>query len=407
MNKLLVLLFLFFTLTGFSQVKITGRVVDMNNKPLEGASVYLNNTTIGVYSNEKGEFEFKVEEGTYELIVSYLGYKTIQYSLITQNVTKPFVFKLEDDDNLLNEVVLRKTVYDDTWKFYLEEFKNNFLGFTFLAEQCEILNPKTLHFEFDTKTEILTAFAKEPLKIKHNGLGYLISFDLVNFALSSNQINYFGYTKYENLKGSKRKQRIWNKNRLKAFHGSKMHFVKTLLNGSTKEEGFTIKRFRRELNPARPSEKTIEQARQLVKLAGVSTVDFSKEIIKATNPTDSAILVLRDASLPKFVNYIDKDESPATEFIEKKSNKTFLTFNDYISVTYTKEPEEDNFVMGLFGKKRKTLDMQTSSVVILKNPVEIKNTGEIVNPLYIFSEGYWAFEQFADALPLNYVPDKK
>ena len=31
-------------------------------------------------------------------------------------------------------------------------------------------------------------------------------------------------------------------------------------------------------------------------------------------------------------------------------------------------------------------------------------TGIIINPLDIFAEGYWSYEQFANTLPLDYEP---
>lgn len=403
MKKTLFLSLLFFYVSSFSQIRISGKVLDENNNPIEAASVYLNNTTIGVSTNVDGAFELTIKEGVYELIVSYISYKTIQYNLNTATYASPFVFKLIVEENILNEVVLKKTIYNADWKFNLQQFKNNFLGRTNLAKQCEILNPKALHFEFDTKTRTLTAEAKEPLVLKHKNLGYLITFDLVHFSLESNRINYYGYTKFENLTGGKRKQKRWKKNRLKAFYGSRMHFVRTLINGTTKEEGYNINKFRREPNPDRPTEKQIKHARQIVKLSGIKSMSF-QNTAHPNSAVDSAIVVLRKASLPKFKDYLYKQGIAAAELIEKKAAKTILSFNDYISVIYTKEAEENNYVMGIFGKKRAPLNVQTSAVTMLTKTALLEKTGEIINPLDVFYEGYWAYEQFADMLPLNYQP---
>ena len=390
----------------FSQMKISGKIIDENSNSVEGASVYLNNTSVGVSTKSDGKFELTVKEGTYELIVSYLGYTTIKYLLSTASYSKPLFFKLEVSDYLLNEIVLKKTIYDDIWKYNLTQFKNNFLGRTNLAEQCEILNPKTLHFEFDNKTGILVAEVREPLKIKHKGLGYLISFDLVHFTLGRQKVDYFGYTKFENLTGGKRKQKRWKKNRLKAYNGSKAHFVRSLIKGTTKNEGFNINRFRREVNPNRPTEKQIERARQMIKLSGITTPDLSKKITNPLTIIDSAKVVLQKISLPKYIHYLYKQDINSLELIQKKNSKNILSFKNYISVIYTKEAEENNYVMGIFGKKRNPLTVQTSSVVMLTKTALLENSGEINSPLDVFYGGYWAYEQFADVLPLNYQLSK-
>ena len=307
---------------------------------------------------------------------------------------------------MLNEIVLKKTNYNNEWQYNLTQFKNYFLGRTNLSKECEILNPKTLHFEFDKKTGTLTAEAREPLKLKHKGLGYLITFDLVQFFLDRKKGNYLGYTKFENLKGGRRKLRRWKKNRLKAFNGSKMHFVRSLVNGNTKEEGFNMNQFRRELNPERPTEKQIEHARQIVKLSRKSNLNFSKKIAHPTTELDSAIVVLRKASIPKYKDYLYKQNVLFSDVVKTKSNKKVLSFKDFLSVIYTKEGEEKNYIMGPFGKKREPLNVQTSSITMLSAIAILEKSGEIINPLDLYNEGYWAYEQFADALPLDYQPIK-
>lgn len=77
-----------------SQITIKGTVLEKSD-PLEGAAVYFNNTMLGTTTNSNGEFSIKVKEGQYDLIVSYLGYKKINYTLNTSNYTKPLVFNFK------------------------------------------------------------------------------------------------------------------------------------------------------------------------------------------------------------------------------------------------------------------------------------------------------------------------
>lgn len=148
-----------------SQITIKGTVLEKSD-PLEGAAVYFNNTMLGTTTNSNGEFSIKVKEGQYDLIVSYLGYKKINYTLNTSNYTKPLVFNLKQENSTLDEIILRKTVYNDEWKYNLSTFKKEFIGRTEIAKDCEILNPEVLHFTDNSKKNILTAIAKKTSRNK-------------------------------------------------------------------------------------------------------------------------------------------------------------------------------------------------------------------------------------------------
>lgn len=183
LKKLLCFLFLFFSLISFAQITIRGKVLDKNKRALEGASVYFNNTLIGTTTDENGAFEISIKEGQYDLIISFLGFKTINYPVNKSLPNKSITFILLEDENVLDEIVIKKIKYDDEWKYNLQTFKQELLGQSDFAKNCKISNPKVLRFEFDQKTMVLTAQAHKPLQIINKDLGYLISFDLVQFSL--------------------------------------------------------------------------------------------------------------------------------------------------------------------------------------------------------------------------------
>lgn len=403
MKKGLFILYLFFTTLTFSQVHIQGNVVSNTNEPLEGASVYFNNTTIGTITNSEGNFELKAKEGSYTLVVSYLGYKTKQLQVTSENTLQKTTIKLEEEDNLLNEVVIKKIVYDDTWKYNLSQFKQAFLGRTKLASECKIINEKDIYFDYNPKTNTFKTFCKQPLQIKHQGLGYKITYDLAEFTLQNNQLFFSGYAKYENLKSSVKNK--WKKNRLEAFNGSQMHFLRSLLSQNLKEDGFVINQFKRVLNPDRPSEEKIQLARELFMLTS-EPIDISKHISNPTTPLDSAIVVLQKAKLPKHRDYLYKRNVDYPEMFSTVNNTNYLDFNDYLMVIYTKEPEENNYLIGMFGKQKKASGVQTSNIVLLDGKSVIDSSGILINPNAIFNEGYWGFEAFANMLPLDYQPPK-
>ena len=274
-----------------------------------------------------------------------------------------------------------------------------------MAENCKILNPKALHFEFDAKNNILTAFARKPLQIKHKDLGYKITYDLESFIINKKYVTYLGYSRYENLKGSKRKQRKWKENRLKAYNGSSIHFYQSLLKGTSYEDGFIINLFKRVPNPERPSEEEIKKARELVKL-NRTVINFSAKNEKPKSAIDSALLVLRKVRLPKFIDYLYESKAPINKIITKENGVYKLIFENNLSVVYTKELEEKGFILrNAFSKIRKALP-QTSSIIPVKKPLHLDKNGLLINPLAVFYEGYWSYEKFANTLPLDYVPLK-
>jgi hypothetical protein len=137
--------------------------------------------------------------------------RKIIYVLNTSTYKKPLVFALEEESNTLDEVIIKKTVYDDEWKYNLSQFKEEFIGITSFSKDCKILNPTVLHFNYNAKNNKLEAIARKPLKIRHQSLGYEIIYELEEFTIHKNRVIYLGYSSYKILKGSKRKQRKWKK----------------------------------------------------------------------------------------------------------------------------------------------------------------------------------------------------
>lgn len=400
----LTLFFLFFFGSITAQITISGKITSKNNEPLIGASVYFNNTTIGTISDKNGKFDLKIKEGSYTLVVSFLGFKTQQIAINTSNKQSFFNIQLKEEENVLDEVEIVKTKYDGEWKYNLARFKQSFLGRSILAKECRILNEKELHFDFNAKTNTLTAIARSPLKIKHSGLGYLILYDLENFTLQQNQLFFSGYAQYKNLRKSIRKK--WRSNRIKAYKGSQMHFFRTLLANQVKEEGFVVNQFKRVLNPERPTDEQIKMARQLIRLHG-NKINFSKKISEPKTPLDSALVISRKASLPKYRDYLYKRNVPYKEMISFENGIPFVDFENYLMVIYTKEIEEENYLKRMFGRRKKPSGVQTSNTVLRNGKAILDKTGITVNPNALFNEGYWAFEAFGDMLPLDYQLPKE
>jgi len=395
-------LLLCISLSTFSQTYIEGKVTTNTNEDLDGASVYLNNTTIGTTTNSKGEFKLKVNKGNYDLVISFIGHTTSRIKINTNLKVDFLHIKLTPEINILDEVVLRKTKYDDEWKYNLSRFKSLFLGKTKLAEKAIILNPKTLYFEYNVKNDELIAEAREPLIIKHEGLGYLITYDLVSFSVKKNRLFFSGYARYGNLK--KKVKKKWKHNRLEAYNGSQMHFLRSLLKKELTQDGFLINQFKRELNPERPTDAEIKTARELIYL-NREIVNYSKNITTPLTSLDSALVVVEKSSKPKYQDFLYKRNVDYIDMISFQKQTPYLNFENHLSIIYKNEKEEENYLIGMFGKRKKASGVQTSNITLINGKSIIDPTGVLVNPNAIFVEGYWAFESFANMLPLDFIPE--
>jgi iron complex outermembrane receptor protein len=85
---------------------LKGTVINENNNPLAGASVYLHQAKRGTTTNNKGEFFIdNLDIGSYEIEISFVGYKTLKET-ISVTVEKKYSFQLEVAALSLQEVVV-------------------------------------------------------------------------------------------------------------------------------------------------------------------------------------------------------------------------------------------------------------------------------------------------------------
>ncbi|MGR7812762.1 TonB-dependent receptor [Lacinutrix undariae] len=85
---------------------IRGTIKDVSNgETLLGATVFLKGTSNGAVTNEYGFYSLSATEGSYTIIVSYLGYETFTKELqLTSDQT--LNFEMTEASNQLNEVVI-------------------------------------------------------------------------------------------------------------------------------------------------------------------------------------------------------------------------------------------------------------------------------------------------------------
>src|SRR6188768_3874729 len=80
MRTILFLVLSFLSLVSYSQANyfvITGKVTNADSKlPLQGASVFAENTTIGTATDAEGNFKLYLPNGGYTLVITFTGYNT-------------------------------------------------------------------------------------------------------------------------------------------------------------------------------------------------------------------------------------------------------------------------------------------------------------------------------------------
>ncbi len=83
--------------------KIMGQILDENQKPLLGATIYLPKTARGTTTNGEGFFELLLPSGKQLVEISFIGYETNTVELIQQ---KQLNLQLIPAKNFLNEIVV-------------------------------------------------------------------------------------------------------------------------------------------------------------------------------------------------------------------------------------------------------------------------------------------------------------
>ena len=245
---LLSLLVIFISLGGFCQEKvffIHGKVTDeKTGSILAGASVFCQNTTTGTISNNEGLFALRLNNGGYDLVVSYTGYKTqvMRVSNTMKDKDSLLILMKEETKNLGEVAVTGSAIVADGWNKYGQFFLDNFIGTTANASLCTIENKDVLSFYFYKKRNKLKVKAKEEIIILNQALGYKIHFQLDSFVndYNSHISSYTGYPLFETLTGTVEQQATWMKNRYRTYIGSRMHFMRSWYDSTLKDEGFEV-----------------------------------------------------------------------------------------------------------------------------------------------------------------------
>lgn len=366
MHKLLLVSFcVFFSINVFSQTTYfhaKGKVINAETKlPMQGASVFAENTTLGTVTDQDGKFVLALPNGGYDLIVSYAGFNT-KNERISGNASQApaeLTFELSLKEKLMSDVAIVsngevKNGWEKYGKFFLEEF----IGKTKNSEQCFIKNPEVIKFYFSKRKNRLKVLANESIIIENNAIGYTIKYDMDSFVheYNSSVTVYSGYPLFEEKKDTTAAQlQIWKNAREETYYGSTLHFMRSLLKKQLQADGFEIQ--------------------LLAESNGKETAIAVKDYYGALNfvTGDSANPASFYPNQWKF-GILYKDEVPSEKYLAENNDapKTF----QFSSITFQN-----------------------------KEKIFIENNGFYYDQNDITFNEYWAWTKMADALPYDYAPE--
>lgn len=242
-NLILLLIFINFYKVAYNQV-IKGTVLDNETKcPIGFAYLYFSGTFAGTQSDQNGNFELDVSKNaSTSLTISAIGYYSS--SLTDFSIEKSQIIYLTPKLYELKEITINAKSLARKRKANLRMFKNEFLGTTDNARECEILNESDITFNYDSDKDTLKAFASKPILIDNRGLGYKITYYLDKFEYYKKSRSFFykGNVIFnEDLTTYELQKQSFEVNRRYAYFGSRMHFFRALWVNDLKSEGFIAK----------------------------------------------------------------------------------------------------------------------------------------------------------------------
>ncbi len=107
---LILLLFFHCHIFGQELFNLNGVITDASsNETLIGVNLIVPEANTGVVTNDYGYYSIKLPEGEYQIQISYLGYQTIQRTIILDD-NKKLNFQLEESSENLDEVVITSDI---------------------------------------------------------------------------------------------------------------------------------------------------------------------------------------------------------------------------------------------------------------------------------------------------------
>lgn len=381
-NFLLILLVTFFqaTFAQKSEWSISGDVFNATSKkPLAFASVFISNSSKGTFTDSLGHFFLKgLEAGNYNLVISYVGFESQIYPTGISGKNSKVSIAMADTATKLEDVVIN--LKNNNRKEEIKLFRKTFLGTDKNAKKTDILNEDKIRLHTDKSGKVLSAHSDEIFIIVNNALGYNIKYLLKEFSYNkkTGDLHYIGYPLFVEMKNTSPEQlNQWKENRAKIYESSLLRFYRTLGKRSLLKQGYVL------------GDLTIPQM-QASRAAGVAA--------KPDIPPNGFSIRVGDQ---QYIDTLFYPEIPYYKLISAlPGGKYLLNFTGMLSVDVTnaqgKVANIDYYKPG-----------EKTSIISLKQPVEVNENGLPQDPSLVSYIGYWIDLRVADLLPFDYKPEDK
>ncbi len=392
----LILLILFFCSINLSAqpFQLSGTVVNgENGQPVEGASVFINNASGGTVTGSDGSFVLQnIPFNKFELVISHVSFETLVVPITPENIARRFKMQLAPKQAELQEVIVG--VADKRgWEKWGRQFTSSFIGTSDLAQNCTIKNPEVLKFYYNSSTTGLRVIGTDKLIIENKKLGYVIHYQLEEFIYNRREgmVSYVGYSSFIPMQSSnKRKNENRKRERLEAYNGSLMHFMRSLYKNTIMADCFELRTLQR-LYKADTATRALYDSIMHGHVNAIDTARYSVQLMKPSGSLQPPIVYI----IGKQILSVD-----SIRRYDRLQKKVTLYFQNELMVRYKNELEKPEYA-GMYAKPKR---QQSIIYFVTKTPVTIEETGLYFNPLNIFTEEYWAWEKTAEMLPADYQP---
>lgn len=350
------LLFSSFNFAQTNTFYVSGTVINAETKqPMQGASVFAENTTFGTATDPNGKFVLQLPNGGYSLVVSYTGFGT-QSQRVSNNENIVLQFEMSPKEKMMQEFsIVSSGEVKNGWEKYGKVFTDEFIGKSVNSINCTIKNPEVLKFFYSKRKGRLKVLADDAVIIQNEQLGYNIKYQLDSFIHEYNTdvTVYTGFPLFEEMTAVNDMQKSkWADSRKNAYYGSVLHFMRSLYDMQLAEEGFEIQ--------------------FIVKIKESDTALKLKDFYGALNyEALDSISPVKILPNQLSMGIIYNKEKPAQEYLNENEN----------------EPSKFQF---------STINFQS------KKAISIEQNGYYFEQNDITFTGYWSWIKMADALPYDY-----
>lgn len=384
MQKVLIFVLIFIFGSQYAQI-INGNIETENGNPISNVNVYIDGTKIATISGSDGSFSIDVQNQKNGNLV-FLKESYESYSVAVSKVLGKKVKVVLNKFKEIEEVVLIPYT-EEAYRNYIRYFLDQFIGYD--QENVRIKNQSTLKFSYDKKNGILKVKAPKTLLINNKKLGYEIQYNLITFEADFNK-NTVSYAGTSFFKETSQKNTV-KLNRMDAYSGSMMHFLRSVFQKATSQEGFIVNYVIKIPNKNYPTEE------EIAKLEAFRREMKTKNMVKF--PEEIANISRRKNNEKPYTLAVIKSNISEDVYTKTLSGNVFLDCKDILQVNFKK------YFYDL--KKGKIIKSETSTnkssfIYPEKDVFEIYPDGNCSNPTELLTQGYLSEQKIEKLLPLDY-----